>query len=66
MNINNTFWTIIDDNYYRIHNGILKYAPIDIDNSIITDAESSVDIISIEKLELINQEFGSTFTINDF
>jgi hypothetical protein len=64
--VQNTFWTIIDNNYYRIHNGILKYAPVDTDNSVLADEESHIEVISIEKLELINSEFGSSFTMNDF
>jgi hypothetical protein len=67
MDIQNTFWTIIDNSYYRIHNGILKYAPVNTnDSSVLKSEESCVEVISIEILELVNQEFNSSFTINDF
>lgn len=67
MNIANTFWTIIGENYYRIYNGVLKYAPICKEtSSVLTNEESHIEVISIEKLELINTEFGSNFTMNDF
>ena len=62
----NTFWTLIENNYYRIHNGILKYAPADFDNNIISEEESHIEVISIEQLELINDEFNSNFLISDF
>ena len=63
----NTFWTLIEDNYYRIHNGILKYAPVvGIDKKIALEKESYVDIISIEQLKLINYEFGCNFMMSDF
>jgi len=65
--MNNTFWTIIENNYYRIHNGVLKYAPINnIDNSVIADNEANIEVISIDMLELINNEFGSNFIMDDF
>jgi len=64
--VNNTFWTLIEDNYYRIHNGVLKYAPMDTDNSIVHKNESRIEIISIEKLERINDEFNSNFIMSDF
>jgi len=64
--MNNTFWTLIEDNYYRIHNGILKYAPVDTDNNIIDKEEANIEVISIEQLELINYEFGSSFIMSDF
>ena len=62
----NTFWTIIDNNYYRIHNGILKYAPVGIDNNILHEEESHIEVISIDQLELINYEFNSSFMMSDF
>ena len=66
MNIKNTFWTIIEDSYYRIQNGVLKYAPINTDKSVLTSEESEVNVISTDILELINYEFGSSFVMTDF
>lgn len=66
MNIKNTFWTIIEDSYYRIHDGVLKYAPIDNDNNIVLSLESHIEVISAEMLELINFEFNSNFIMDDF
>ena len=64
--MNNTFWTLIEDNYYRIYNGILKYAPVGIDNNILLKEEACVEVISANRLNLINNEFGSNFIISDF
>lgn len=65
--MNNTFWTQIDDLYYRIHNNILKYAPICKETSkILVDKKSIVQVISSERLEKVNKKFGSNFKISDF
>ena len=50
----NTFWTFIEDGYYRIYDGILKYAPTnDIDNSIALDNQEIVQIITAKKFTII-------------
>lgn len=65
--MNNTFWTLIEENYYRIHNGILKQAPAnELDFTINRDNEIKVEVITSEMLEKINTKFGSCFTIDDF
>lgn len=62
----NTFWTLIDNEYYRIHNGNLKYAPMCSDTSkILTDEEEKVEVISPELLERINYEFRMTLCVDD-
>jgi DNA mismatch repair protein MutH len=63
----NTFWTPIDGNYYRVYNGVLKYAPMCSETSIVlTDKEELVEVISAEQLEKINSKLGSSFTVDDF
>ena len=63
----NTFWTLIDNQYYRVHNGILKYAPMcNTTNQVITEQESIVEVISAIELEKINMELGSNFIAEDF
>ncbi|MCD4757065.1 MAG: hypothetical protein K8R39_02255 [Arcobacteraceae bacterium] len=63
----NTFWTLIEDGYYRIHNGNLKYAPICSETSrILTDEEEKVQIISPEKLQKVNDSLGVSFLVEDF
>ncbi len=66
MKTNNTFWTKIDNSYYRIKNGILKQAPINADGSICI--ENKIEVVSIAEdiLKNINDEFGSKFDIKDF
>ena len=65
--MNNTFWTLIENEYYRIHNGVLKYAPVCSNTStVLNSEESQVQVISADKLEKVNQEFGSSFIISDF
>ena len=59
-----TFWTLIDNGYYRIHNGILKYAPNE-NNRINIDQEITVTNLNDNQLKLINLEFGSNFVLND-
>ncbi len=63
----NTFWTLIEDGYYRIHNGNLKYAPMCHETSkILTDEEERVQIISPEKLQKINASLDVSFLVEDF
>ena len=63
----NTFWTFIEDGYYRIYDGVLKYAPVnDIDSSILLNKQDIVQVITPQKLELVNNELGSSFLISDF
>ena len=59
-----TFWTLIDNEYYRIHNGILKYAPNE-NNSIDINQEITVIDLNDDKLKLINKELGSNFILDD-
>jgi len=62
-----TFWTLIEDGYYRIHNGKLKYAPMCGETSkILTNQEEKVQIISPEKLQKINDCLGVSFLVEDF
>lgn len=63
----NTFWTLIDKEYYRVHNGVLKYAPMCSETStVVTSKESKVEVVSAEQLEKINSKLGSCFTIDNF
>ena len=63
----NTFWTLIDDQYYRIYNGELKSAPKCIETStVITSQESKVKVVSGEQLEKINNKLGSSFNTDNF
>lgn len=63
----NTFWTLIDGNYYRVYNGVLKYAPMCGETSIVLhEKEELVEVISAEQLEKINHKLGSNFTIDNF
>lgn len=63
----NTFWTLIDKEYYRVHNGVLKYAPKCTETStVVTSKESKVEVVSPEQLEKINSKLGSFFTTDDF
>lgn len=65
--MNNTFWTLIDNEYYRVYNNLLKHAPLNQEtNSIDVNQESNVNVISQEKLEIINQKLGCCFTIDNF
>ena len=65
--MNNTFWTLIDNEYYRVHNKILKHAPLNQEtNEVDVSQESNVNVITSKKLELINESLGCSFTINDF
>ena len=60
----NTFWTLIEDNYYRIEDKQLKYAPVNAtDNTIILEDAKVVIDISKDILELINKEFNSSIVI---
>ncbi len=65
--MNNTFWVKIDEGFYRIHNGVLKYAPVEGDDiSVNLNEQTSVEVISPEKLEKVNEVLGSSFTASDF
>jgi len=56
----NTFWTLIENHYYRIEEKQLKYAPINpTDNSIILEDAKLVTNISSDILDLINKEFNT-------
>lgn len=45
--MNNTFWTLIDNEYYRVHDKILKHAPLNTEtNSIESSQESKVEVIA--------------------
>ena len=58
--IQNTFWTIIQDNYYRLKDNKLYTAPA-INNEVDTDKFSKVLSIESDVLKLVNLEFGSFF-----
>jgi len=63
----NTFWTLIENEYYRVHDKTLKHAPLNKDtNSVETSQESIVEVITPEKLELINEKLGCNFIFDDF
>jgi hypothetical protein len=65
--MNNTFWVKIEDGFYRIHNGVLKYAPADTDDSSINlEEQSRVEVIGAQMLEKINETLGSNFIASDF
>lgn len=60
----NTFWTLIENYFYRIENNQLKYAPVNpADNTIILEDAQIVTTISADILELINREFNTTINI---
>jgi len=56
----NSFWTLIDNNYYRVKDGILLKAE---DNSIDTFDQVEVELLSSTILDKINYEFGTNFKI---
>jgi len=63
----NTFWTLIEDGYYRVFNGELKYAPkSDLNGTVASSDEIIVQSIDADKLELINSKLGSSFLIASF
>jgi len=63
--MNNTFWTLIDNEYYRIYDKELKHAPLNKEtNSIDVSLESVVEVITPERLELINMTFGTYLESN--
>lgn len=65
--MNNTFWTLIDNEYYRVHDKVLKHAPINTEtNSIESSQESKVEVIAPEILEKINEKLGCSFIVDDF
>ena len=60
----NTFWTLINNDYYRIEDKQLKIAPADPkDNSIILEDAAPVQNLEPSTLELINKEFNTTIKI---
>lgn len=58
--MNNTFWTIINENYYRIKDNELYIAPI-LNDEVDTNNSSKVLAIDTDVLELINLQFNSDF-----
>lgn len=65
--MNNTFWVKVEEGFYRVHNGILKYAPIDDDNiSVNLNEQSRVEVIAPEQLEKVNEILGCSFIASDF
>lgn len=60
----NTFWTLIENHFYRIENKQLIYAPVNPqNNTIILEDAKPVKDISEDILELINKEFNTTISI---
>jgi len=60
----NTFWTLIENYYYRIENKQLKYAPVNPENNkIILEEAEVVTNISADILALINKQFNTTLDI---
>jgi len=65
--MSNTFWTLIDNEYYRVHDNILKHAPLNTETNLIESSqESKVQAIAPEQLEKINAILGCSFIIDDF
>lgn len=65
--MDNTFWILIDNEYYRVYDKILKHAPINKEtNSIEISQESIVEVISPEQLEKVNEKLGCSFIVDDF
>ena len=63
----NTFWTLIDDSYYRVHNGVLKYTTVCSEtSSVLASNESKVETVTAKDLEKINSALGSKFTLDMF
>ncbi len=62
----NTFWTLIENHFYRIENKQLKYAPVNPQNNtiILEDAQLVTDISS-DLLELINKAFNTSIIIKE-
>ncbi len=58
--MNNTFWTIINENYYRIKDNELYVVPI-INDEVDTTNSSKVLSIDSNVLELVNKQFNSNF-----
>lgn len=59
----NTFWTHIENGYYRIEDKQLKYAPVNPqDNTIILEDVQTVKEISNEMIKLINKEFNTNIS----
>ncbi len=65
--MNNTFWTLVDNEYYRVHDKVLKHAPLNAEtNSIESSKESKVEVIAPEQLEKVNTILGCSFIVDDF
>jgi len=65
--MDNTFWTLVDNEYYRVHDKVLKYAPVNSETNLIESSlESKVEIITPELLEKVNTVLGCSFIMNDF
>ena len=60
----NTFWTLIENHFYRIESKQLIYAPVNPQNNtiILADAQPVTDI-SASTLEIINKEFNTTISM---
>jgi len=39
--MSNTFWTLIDNEYYRVHDNILKHAPLNTETNLIESSQES-------------------------
>lgn len=62
----NTFWTLVEDSYFRVHDGVLKTAPLCSDTSSVkTSQESVVKSISPDILEKVNGALGINLSISD-
>lgn len=60
----NTFWTLIENGFYRIEDKQLKYAPVNpIDNTIILEEVQMITTISDELLKIISKEFNTDISI---
>lgn len=65
--MNNTFWTLIDNEYYRVHNKILRHAPLNAETNLIESSqESKVVKITPKLLEKVNTILGCSFLLDDF
>ena len=65
--MNNTFWILIDNEYYRVHDKALKHAPLNQEtNTVDLSQVSNVVVITPERLEIVNQKLGCSFLIDDF
>ena len=58
--MNNTFWTQIKSNYYRIKDNELLTAPI-LNDKVDTENSNKVTSIDDDILKLVNTQFNSKF-----